>query len=114
LSEEQNEQHAAYPNAWRDVVCYLDLVKPKDVENRTSWDYKKIDESCSMHSVTFVSHINNTLLNVRDLVKPKDVENRTSWDCKKIDESCSMHSVTFVSHINNTLLNVRDLAYFCP
>ncbi len=23
---EQNEQHAAYPNAWRDGVCYLDLV----------------------------------------------------------------------------------------
>jgi hypothetical protein len=32
---EQNEQHAAYPNAGRDVVCYLDLVKPKDMDNRT-------------------------------------------------------------------------------
>jgi hypothetical protein len=64
---EQNEQHAAYPNARRDGVCYLHLRKPKDMDDRTSWDCKKIDESCSMHSVTFVSHLNNTLLNVRDL-----------------------------------------------
>jgi len=66
FEREQNEQHVAYPNAWRDVVCYLDLVKPKDVDDRISWDCKKIDASCSMHSVTFVSHLNNTLLNVRD------------------------------------------------
>jgi hypothetical protein len=64
---EQNEHHAAYPNAWRDGVCYHDLVKLTDVDDRTSWDCKKIDESCPMQSATFVSHLNNTLLNVRDL-----------------------------------------------
>jgi hypothetical protein len=58
----QNEQHAAYPNVWSDVVRYFH----EDVDHRTSWDYKRIDGCRSMHFVAFVSHLNNTLLNVRD------------------------------------------------
>jgi hypothetical protein len=37
------------------------------VDHRINLDCKKIDGFWSMHFMAFVSHLNNTLLNVRDL-----------------------------------------------
>jgi hypothetical protein len=65
--QKQNEQHATYPNAKRDVICYFHLVKPEYVNRRASWDCKKLDGCHSMHSMVFVSHRYYTLLNVRHL-----------------------------------------------
>jgi hypothetical protein len=49
--QKKNQQHVAYPNVWGNVICYFHLVMPIDVDHISSWDCKRIDDYCSMHSV---------------------------------------------------------------
>jgi hypothetical protein len=54
--QNKHEHHAIYPNADWDEIWFFHLIKPKDVDNRASWDCKKIEGCHSMHSVASISH----------------------------------------------------------
>jgi hypothetical protein len=66
-SKEKSQEHAMYPNAKWKVIRFFHLVKLDDVDRRSTWDYKCIPRSKSVHSICFVSHIDVTLLNMRQL-----------------------------------------------
>jgi hypothetical protein len=67
LVEKQLEEHAMYPNAKQNVIRFFHLVMLDNVDHRFAWDCKSILEYRSIHSISFVSHINVTWLNLGQL-----------------------------------------------
>jgi hypothetical protein len=80
-TRKQLEEHAAYPNAHHEVICFFHFIKPKDVDHKFAWDCKNILGSRSMHSICTISHIDVTLLNLRQLACfcPKCMDDNASF-----------------------------------
>jgi hypothetical protein len=63
-SRNQSKEHVAYPNERRNVIQFFHLVNLEDVNCRSTYDYKNIHGSRSIHSFSSISHIDVTLLNM--------------------------------------------------
>ncbi|KAG0596207.1 hypothetical protein M758_UG232800 [Ceratodon purpureus] len=63
----EQEEHRAYRNVKRTLICYFHLIEPGSVDRSRDLDYRPVLGTRSLHSVSSVSPTNVTYLHIRQL-----------------------------------------------